>query len=287
MNIQQLALPFQDKWSDTSCQSSPFSRTLRQNRLLASLPLADYMRLLPDLEYVILNPGEVLFRPDESEKYLYFLVSGMVAKVEMLADGRTVASVLVGSDGVIGTALILGGRSTHSETVVLLPGEAFRLRADALNRALDSISGFRVALFKYAMVMMTRIAQRSLCTQRHRAEEGFCSFILDCMDCANSNDLVITQEMIGGLLGVRRVTVTAIVTTLREAGVITNSRGHIKISDRPGLEARACECYACVKREFDRLFPPPTTFHRIETGGLVIPGQICSLRRSVRRENHQ
>ncbi len=233
-----------------SAQHAPW-----KNRLLAALPMADYERLLPDLEPVSFSPGWTVHRAGDQEKYLYFLTAGIVCRFCATHNGALAASAITGNEGVIGVAAFLGGDSTPSQAVVLGAGYAYRLRANLLKSDFEHDSLLPHLLLRYTQALMTQTAQTAVCNRHHTLEQQLCRWILASLDRLPSNELTMTQELIATLLGVRREGITEAAGKLQKAGLIHYSRGHIAVSDRPRLEARVCECYAVVKREYDRLLP--------------------------------
>src|SRR5450830_799961 len=232
--------------------------TPRQNHLLAALPLEDYERLLPDLELVPLPLGWTVHRAGDREKYLYFLTAGIVSRFYVMQNGASAEFAVTGSKGVIGVASFLGGESTPNQAVVLNPGYAYRLRADVVKNEFEHDGPLRRLLLRYTQALIAQIAQTAVCNRHHSLEQQLCRLILSNLDRLPSNELTMTQELIAHMLGVRREGVTEAAGKLQQAGLIHYSRGHITVLDRPRLEAQVCECYAVVKREYDRLLPRRT-----------------------------
>jgi CRP-like cAMP-binding protein len=226
----------------------------RQNHLLAALPREDYERLLPHLEPVPLPLDWTVYGAGERQKYLYFPVAGIVSKVCGTVNGALSLRV-TGSEGVIDVSLFLGGESTPCRTAVLSAGYAYRLEMDELKNELEHNGSLLHLLLRYTQALITQTAQSAVCNRHHSVEQRLCRWILSCLDRLPSNELTMTQEHIGDMLGVRREGVTEAAGNLQRAGLIHYGRGHITVLDRLRLEARACECYAVVKREYDRLLP--------------------------------
>ncbi len=226
----------------------------RQNRLLAALSPEDYAYLLPGLEPVSLAQGSTVYGPGERENYLYFLTEGIVALCHITVDGCSIESAINGSEGVIGIASLLGGQSIPSRTMMLSAGFAYRVPTALLigNVKHDTLLHL---LRRYIMALIAQIGQAAVCNRLHPVEKQLCSFILFYLDRVQSKELTLTQEQLSGLLGVRRESITTAAATLKLAGLINYSRGHITVLNRPGLEKRVCECYGVVKREYDRLLP--------------------------------
>ncbi len=227
----------------------------RQNHLLAALPREDYERLLAHLELVPLPLGGTVYGPGVRQNYLYFLIAGIAIKQHITANGASTGCAVIGSEGVIGTSMLLGGESTPCQTLMLSAGYAYRLRADLLKHELEHNGSLLHLLLHYTQALLTQIAQVAACNRHHSVEQQLCRWILSCLDRLPSNELAMTQERIAEMLGVRRESVTGGAGALQRAGLIHYRRGHIAVLDRPRLEARVCECYTVVKREYDRLLP--------------------------------
>jgi len=227
-----------------------------QNHLLAALPVKDYNRLLPGMEPVPLPLGWTVHRAGDREKYLYFLAAGLVSRFNVSENGASTEFAVTGSEGVIGVASFLGGESTPSQAVVLAAGYAYRLGADLVRNEFDNDGPLSHLLLRYIQALIAQTSQIAVCNRHHSLEQQLCRWILTSLDRLPSNELRVTQERIAELLGVRRESVTDTAGKLQDAGLIHYSRGHIAVLDRPRLEARACECYAVVKREYDCLLRP-------------------------------
>ncbi|AKU12126.1 cAMP-binding protein [Azoarcus sp. CIB] len=232
----------------------------RQNHLLAALPADDYARLAPQLELIPLALGDVLYESGIQMYHVYFPTDSIVSLLYVMEDGATVEIAMVGNEGVVGISLFMGGETTPSRAVVQSAGHAYRLTSQALKDEFDRVGGRRSGalhnlLLRYAQALLTQMAQTAVCNRHHSLDQQLCRWLLLSLDRLLVNELIMTQELIANMLGVRREGVTEAAGKLQKAGVIEYRRGHITILDRPGLEARACECYAVVKREFDRLLP--------------------------------
>ncbi len=224
-----------------------------QNRLLAALPSADYERLLPNLEPVTLPLGMALHEPGGRLGFVYFLTEGIVSLLYVLEDGASAEIAVTGSEGLVGISLFMGGESTPSRAVVQSAGHAYRLPAAALKKEFDGGGELQHLLLRFTQALITQMAQTAVCNRHHSVEQQLCRWLLLSIDRLPTNELIMTQELIANMLGVRREGVTEAAGTLQQAGLIRYSRGHITLLDRPGLERRVCECYAVVKRETDRL----------------------------------
>ena len=226
-----------------------------QNRLLAALPGDEYRRLLPLLEPVDLMPGRVIHGAGDREKHLHFITEGIVTRLCMMQTGASAEFAVTGNEGVIGVASFLGGDSMPTQAVALSAGYAYRLRADLLKGELGHTGQLPLLLLRYTQALIAQTGQIAVCNRFHSLEERLCRWILSSLDRVSSSELAMTQEEIAEVLGVRREGVTEAAGRLQEAGLIHYSRGRIAILDRPRLEARACECYSAIKREYQRLLP--------------------------------
>jgi len=261
MNIPTLELPSLLPYAGTCFAARPKKRavsaacTPSQNHILAALPAEEYERLLPDLESVALPVGSTVYGADERERHLYFLTAGLVARFYVTASGASAEFAVTGREGVIGVAALLGGGSTPSRAVVLNAGHAYRLPSTLLKEEIRHDSALLRLLLRYVHALIAQTGQNAVCNRHHSLEQQLCRWILSCLDRLGSNELVMTHELIAHMLGVRREGVTEAAGRLQHAGLIHCGRGRIAVLDRPGLEARTCECYAVVKRECDRMLP--------------------------------
>jgi CRP-like cAMP-binding protein len=227
----------------------------RQNHLLAALPADEYARLLPDLEWVATPLGHVLYEPGVKMRHVYFPTTSIVSLLYVMEDGASAEIAVVGNEGVVGVSLFMGGESTTSRAVVQSDGHAYRLKAQLLKDEFFRAGPMQRLLLRYTQALLTQMAQTAVCNRHHSLDQQFCRWLLLSLDRLSTNELVMTQELIANMLGVRREGVTEAAGNVQRAGLIHYNRGHITVLDRPGLEARACECYAVVKKEFDRLLP--------------------------------
>ncbi len=227
----------------------------RQNHLLAALPEADFERLQLHLTLVPLQLGKALYEPGVGLRYLYFPTNSIVSLLYVMADGASAEIAVVGNEGVIGVSLFMGGETTPSRAVVQSAGHAYRLPGQILKEEFNRGGAMQHLLLRYTQALLTQMAQTAVCNRHHSLDQQLCRWLLLSLDRLPSNELVMTQELIANMLGVRREGVTEAAGNLQQAGLIQYSRGHITVLDRPGLEARTCECYAVVKRECDRLLP--------------------------------
>ncbi len=228
--------------------------TPKQNHLLAALPDADYARLLPDLELVPLELGWALYESGSRQGYVYFPTASIVSLLYVMEDGSSAEIAVVGYEGVVGIALFMGGETTPSRAVVQSAGYAYRLKASLLKDEFERGGPLQYLLLRYTQALITQMAQTAVCNRHHSVEQQLCRWLLLSLDRLPSNELVMTQELIANMLGVRREGVTEAAGKLQAEGLIQYSRGKITVLDRPKLEAQVCECYAVVRRETDRLF---------------------------------
>jgi len=236
----------------------PLPPALGQNRLLAALPEEVYERLAPDLERVRLQLGSVLHESGERLRYIYFPIDCLVSLFCELDDGASGEIAVAGNEGLVGIALFMGGKSTLSRAVVQCAGFAYRIRADILVREFESGSALQEVVLLYTQAQITQTAQTAVCNRFHAVDQQLCRWLLMSLDRIPSNNLTMTQELIASNLGVRREGVTLAAGRLQAAGLIRCSRGKITVLDRLKLEQWACECYAVVEKEFDRLLPKRT-----------------------------
>ena len=231
-------------------------RTPKQNRLLAALPPETYERLAPHLELSAVPRGWAIYEPSGRLEYAYFPTSSIVSVLSPMRDGATPEVAVIGNDGLVGIALIMGGAaSTNTRGVVQSAGHGFRIPASALQAAAENEPPLRQLLMRYALSLITQMSQFTACNRFHNVDQQVCRLLLMCMDRWASNRLSLTHERMANLLGVRREGVTGASGRLATAGLISYWRGCVTILDRPGLEARVCECYGVIKTEVDRLLP--------------------------------
>lgn len=224
------------------------------NRILAALPVSEFARLEDDLELVELPLGRILFDAGDSLDFVYFPTSCIVSLVFATENGSSAELAMTGNDGLLGIPLVLGGQTTTHKVVVQSAGAAYRLRAEVIVWELDQGGNLLRLCLSYAQALMTQMAQSVVCNRHHSVDQQLCRWLLLSLDQLSGNQINMTQELIASMLGVRREAVTEAAGKLQAAGLIQYRRGHITVADRAGLEARACECYAVVKAEYERLF---------------------------------
>src|SRR5450432_288636 len=227
----------------------------QQNRLLASLPQAEWDRWSAALEPVQMPLGEVLYEPGVALHYVYFPITSIVSLLYVMENGASAEIAVVGNEGIVGISLFMGGESTPSRAVVQSAGSGCRLKAQLLKDEFNRSGPVLHLLLRYTQALITQMAQTAVCNRHHTLDQQLCRWLLLSMDRLQGNELVMTQELIANMLGVRREGVTEGALKLQKAGLISYSRGRITVLDRPGLEKRSCECYAVVKKEYDRLLP--------------------------------
>jgi CRP-like cAMP-binding protein len=231
------------------------TRSPTENHLLAALPTEDLERLVPSLTLVPLPLGEALYEAGSKLRHVYFPTTSIVSLLYVMADGASAEIAVVGNEGLIGVSLFMGGETTPSRAVVQSAGHAYQLTGKLLKEEFTRGGAMQHLLLRYTQALLTQMAQTAVCNRHHSLDQQLCRWLLLSLDRLPSNELVMTQELIANMLGVRREGVTEAAGKLQEAGVIQYSRGRITVLDRPALEARTCECYAVVKAESDRLLP--------------------------------
>jgi len=227
----------------------------KANQLLAALPPAEWLRWVPQLEAVELPLGRVLHESGVAMTHVYFPTTAIVSLLYVMEDGASAEIAVVGREGLVGVSLFMGGESTPSRAVVQSAGQGVRLRAAALKQEFNNSSPVLHLLLRYTQALITQMAQTAVCNRHHTLDQQLCRWLLLSLDRLQGHELVMTQELIANMLGVRREGVTEAALKLQKAGLIRYARGHITALDRPGLEARSCECYAVVKKEYARLLP--------------------------------
>lgn len=228
-------------------------RALFKNNLLAYLPSQETALLLAELELVYLRPGSVLYYPGDEIHYVYFPNEGLISLVATMVNGATVETGLVGNEGMAGVPIILGSDSAPYCAIVHIPGECWRIRADAFKEGLRRTNVLHRQLLLYTQALMTQMSQMAACNCLHTLEERLCSLLLMIHDRIESGEFFLTHEVIAEMLGVRRAGITVAAGKLRQAGTINNLRGHFHILNRESLESFSCECYRTIRQEFNRL----------------------------------
>ena len=223
------------------------------NQLLAALPDAQLAHWLPQLEPTDMPLGKVLYESGAKMKYVYFPTTSIVSLIDVMENGAPAEIAVVGNEGIVGVSLFMGGESTPSRAVVQSAGHGFRLKSATMK---DEFNGPMLhLLLRYTQALITQMAQTAVCNRHHSLDQQLCRWLLLSLDRLPGDELLMTQELIANMLGVRREGVTEGAMKLQNAGLIRYARGRISVLDRAGLEKRTCECYAVVRKEYDRLLP--------------------------------
>jgi CRP-like cAMP-binding protein len=233
----------------------PASTTPHHNHLLTALPPQTYEELLPHLEPVAMPLGLSIYEPGAPQVHVWFPVSAIVSLLYVLEDGASAEIAVTGCEGLVGIALFMGGETTPSRAVVQSAGYGYRLRASVLKREFERGGALQHLLLRFTQALITQMTQTAVCNRHHSVDQQLCRWLLLSLDRLPANQLKMTQELIANMLGVRREGVTEAAGKLQADGLIEYSRGKITVLDREHLEARVCECYAVVKKEYDRLLP--------------------------------
>jgi CRP-like cAMP-binding protein len=239
----------------------------RKNRLLAALPDDVFARWEPMLTRFEMPLGEVLYEPGIKMTHVYFPTNAIVSLLYVMENGASAEIAVVGKEGLVGVSLFMGGNTTPSRAVVQSAGGGFRMPADELYKEFTSSVSVMELLLRYTQALLTQMAQTAVCNRHHALDQQLCRWLLLSLDALDGDLVVMTQELIANMLGVRRGGVTDAALKLQAAGLIRYKRGQIEVLDRPGLERLTCECYAVVKKEYERLLPRRTE-----------PGQAPSVR---------
>jgi CRP-like cAMP-binding protein len=226
-----------------------------ENHLLAALPDVEAQRWLPQLERVDMPLGQVLYESGGTLSHVYFPTTAIVSLLYVMENGASAEIAVVGNEGIVGISLFMGGDSTSSRAVVQSAGLGYRLKAQIMKDDFNRAGPVLHLLLRYTQALITQMAQTAVCNRHHSLDQQLCRWLLLSLDRLQGNELVMTQELIANMLGVRREGVTEGALKLQQAGLIRYARGHISVLDRDGLQRRSCECYAVVKKEYDRLLP--------------------------------
>ncbi len=227
----------------------------KDNELLASLPPEEWERWLPALEWTDMPLGQVLYESGDTQSHVYFPTTAIVSLLYGMESGASVEIAVVGNEGVVGISLFMGGETTPSRAVVQSAGQGWRLKGQAIKDAFGRSGPVMHLLLRYTQALITQMAQTAACNRHHSLDQQLCRWLLLSLDRLSGNELVMTQELIANMLGVRRESVTEAALRLQKAGLIRYARGHITVLDREGLEKRSCECYEVVRNEYQRLLP--------------------------------
>ncbi len=232
----------------------------RRNKLLAALPEDEYAHLSAHLERVQLSPGDTLYESGRPLQYVYFPTTAIVSLLYIMENGAAAEIAMVGNEGMVGIALVMGADAMPNRAMALCAGTAYRLKSQLLMNQFNRIGGRRSGtlqhlLLRYTQALITQMSQNAACNRHHSIEQQLCRWLLSYLDRSSSNQLIMTHELIANTLGVRREGITVTAGRLQQEGLISYRRGHITVIDREGIEMRACECYQTVKTELDRLLP--------------------------------
>jgi CRP-like cAMP-binding protein len=231
------------------------SQNPRDNRLLASLPDAEYETLLPRLERTPMPLGMAVYESGSAQGFVYFPIDSIVSLLYVLENGASTEIAVTGNEGLVGIALFMGGESTPSRAVVQSAGNGYRVRGSVLRKLFESSGEVQHLLLRFTQALITQMTQTAVCNRHHTVDQQLCRWLLLMLDRLSSDEVRMTQELIANMLGVRREGVTESAGRLQADGLIEYSRGRIRVLDRRRLEARVCECYAVVRREYERLLP--------------------------------
>jgi CRP-like cAMP-binding protein len=226
-----------------------------QNYLFQSIPHADWERLLPHIEPAILPLGKVLYEPGSKMSHVYFPSTAIVSLLYALENGSSAEIAIVGNEGVVGISIFMGGESTSSRAVVQSAGLGYKVKSSLILDEFNRLGPVMHLFLRYTQALITQMSQTAVCNRHHTLDQQFCRWLLLSLDRLPTNELIMTQELIANMLGVRREGVTEAALKVQKAGFIKYARGHITILDRLGLEKRTCECYQVVKTEYERLLP--------------------------------
>jgi len=229
--------------------------TPKQNQILAALPVAEYARLLPNLEFIPLPLGWVLYEPGVEMDYVHFPITGIISLLYVMESGASAEIALTGNEGLVGVSLFMGGETTTSRAVVQNAGASYRLKADFLRREFALGGPLQYLALRYTQALMTQMTQTAACNRHHTLDQQLCRWLLLSLDRLAGDELTMTQQLIANMLGVNLEGVTKALDKLHAKGMIRYKLGLITVLDRPKLEDRVCECYAVVKNELSRLLP--------------------------------
>jgi CRP-like cAMP-binding protein len=227
----------------------------KQNHLIAALPEPEWQRWAPELEWVDMPLSQVLYESEVTLSHVYFPTTAIVSLLYVMQNGSSAEIAIIGNEGLVGISLLLGGESTPSRAVVQSAGQGLRMKAQKIKQEFSRSIPVLHVLLRYTQALLTQMAQTAVCNRHHTLEQQLCRWLLLSLDRLAGDEITMTQELIANMLGVRREGVTEAAGKLQKAGLIEYSRGHIKVLNRKGLEKITCECYAVVKREYDRLLP--------------------------------
>jgi CRP-like cAMP-binding protein len=235
----------------------------RANQLLAALPDADYQALASHLERRPMPLGMAVYESGGAQGFVYFPTDSIVSLLYVLESGASTEIAVTGNEGLVGISLFMGGETTPSRAVVQSAGHGYRVRGAVLRKAFESSGELQHLLLRFTQALITQMTQTAVCNRHHAVDQQLCRWLLLMLDRLSSTEVLMTQELIANMLGVRREGVTEAAGKLQEEGLIEYRRGHIRVLDRRLLEARVCECYGVVKKEYDRLLSAGAPPHRV------------------------
>jgi len=245
---------------------NPTRHTPNQNHLLAALPAEIFERLSPHLELIPMPLGQVIYESDGQLQHVYFPTTAIVSLHYVMENGASAEIAGVGNEGVLGISLFMGGNTTPSLATVYTGGYGYRLKARLIMEEFNRAGPLMRLMLRYTQALMTQISQTAVCNRHHSVEQQLCRWLLLTLDRLPSNELTMTQELIAGMLGVRREGITEAAGNLQRANLISYRRGHITVLKRSGLESRTCECYNVVKKEFHRLLCDTSNRQELPSG---------------------
>lgn len=225
------------------------------NLLLGLTRPATRAVLFPQLEWIEAPLGTILYEENEEQDFVYFPSSGIVSLLYVMRNGNSAEMAIVGSEGLVGFAALLGGLSTTTHARVQVAGQGFRLKRRAFEKIMDGDPSFRRLMLRYAQSLLSQFAQTAICNRHHSVQQQWCRWILLTLDRASSGQIKMTQQLMADMLGVRREGVSAVANSLKSDGIVDYSRGVIDVLDRARVEQRVCECYSVIVEETDRLLP--------------------------------
>jgi len=228
---------------------------VRKNHLLAALPEAALQRWLPDLEAVDMPLGQVLYEAGTTLSHVYFPTTAVVSLLYVMRDGDSAEIAVVGNDGLVGISLFMGGGSTPSRALVQNAGKGYRMHAESVQHEFENSKPVLHLFLRYTQALITQMTQSAACNKHHSLDQQLCRWLLLTLDRVEGNELTMTKQLIANMLGTSGETVRDGAHKLQEEGLIRYAKGHITVSDRPGVEKRSCECYRVVKDEYERLLP--------------------------------
>jgi CRP-like cAMP-binding protein len=260
---------------------TPTADLAKENQILAALPAEDFARIAPFLNRVAMPVGELLYEPGSILRSVYFPTTAVVSLHYVLESGASAESAGVGFEGLVGVSLFMGGETTPSSAAVQIAGHGYSLDAALLKREFGRSGAVQILLLRYTQALIAQMTQTAACNRHHSVEQQICRWLLMTLDRVPCGEIVVTQEMIAGVLGVRRESVTEVAGALQRAGVIRYRRGHISVLERAGLISSVCECYSVVKRQMQRLLPqapgyaPQAEADRSRSAGLIHPARAA------------